>query len=422
MNDLGSLSLRDNAAILAGREQTPPLDIRHIIIGHCKGHPLQANGVYTVARQFVREQLGAGESAKLFYLRNGPAEPGDQPIDVPSQILPLNGVKLRGHAVTLAPKVMGALLAGTTRNTIFHVHGGREPLLLYLTAMLRKRHVPYALTVHGRYSHIFDQHARITRRVPALYLRVIERQVLQHAQFVHAACPQEREIVKVVAPGARVEIVGNAAYSSRLDGAPASPRRAGPSAQFPRFGFCGRYEVEHKGLDLLIEGFAAYRKAGGKGQLELIGTGPARESLAVLAGRLQLDESITVRGPAFGAEKARALNTWDFFVMPSRFDVMPTAGLEAALFGLPLIVSAPTNLQDEVNRFGSGLPISALSPAAVARALFQAEGLRAEEWARMSHAAFQMAASIGDWSVASDRLLDLYQRRDAGLRTGNHGS
>lgn len=422
MNDLASLRLRDNAVAQAGREPTPPLDIRHVIIGHCKGHPLQANGVYKVARQLAREQLGAGENAKLFYLRNGPPEPGDQPIDVPSQVLPLSGVKLRGHAVTLAPKVMAALLSGTTPNTIFHIHGGREPVLLHLTTVLRKHHVPYALTVHGRYSHIFDRQARTTRRVPALYLRLIERHVLQHARFVHAVCPQEREIIKAVAPGAQVQIIGNAAYSSRLDGAPASPRRTGPSAQFPRFGFCGRYEVEHKGLDLLVEGFAEYRKAGGKGTLELIGTGPARQALLALAERLQPDGSIIVRGPAFGAEKERALSTWDFFVMPSRFDVMPTAGLEAALFGLPLIVSLPTNLQDEVNRFGGGLPISALSPAAVARALFQAERLGAEEWALMSHAAFQMAASIGDWSAASDRLRDLYRPRDAWPGAGGQGS
>ena len=51
------------------------------------------------------------------------------------------------------------------------------------------------------------------------------------------------------------------------------------NAERPLIGFCGRLDTQHKGLDFLVEGFAAYKAKGGTGELWLIGDGADRVTL-----------------------------------------------------------------------------------------------------------------------------------------------
>ena len=392
--------------------QKRSLDIRHLIIDPGETS-LQANGLAIVARRLADEQMRAGYSVILFYLLNTPLEETNDITGVPIRCVLMTGTKMGGRFVRLDAHVIDALTAEATDNTIFHIHHGRDPLLISITSEFRRRGIPYAMTIHGRYSHIFDQDNHVVRVLPALYLRFIERWVLEAARFVHVVTPAEQEIVRRIAPRTVCELIFHAAYSSRSDGIPQESARKSPSSRFPSFGFCGRYVIEHKGLDLLLGGFAEYRRGGGKGTLELVGLGPAREQLAAMADSLAVGKYCQIGGPLFGEDKKRVLQTWDFFVTPSRYDVFPTASLEAARLGLPLIASKSTGFADHIVDSLSGFVIEELSPHAVAKALFLAERISADEWARMSRAAFNMAVSMGDWSAIAARLVDLYQRPGA---------
>ena len=126
--------------------------------------------------------------------------------------------------------------------------------------------------------------------------------------------------------------------------------------------------------------------------------------------QLGVAELLSVESPRFGAEKRRTLETWDYFVMPSRFEGVPIGALEAGLAGLPLIVTDETGLREEVVRAGAGIGIAALTPEAVADALHAAEHRPAQAWSRMSDAAYRMAVSIGDWTTIAAKLTTLYRR------------
>jgi glycosyltransferase involved in cell wall biosynthesis len=165
----------------------------------------------------------------------------------------------------------------------------------------------------------------------------------------------------------------------------------------------------HKGLDLLIEGFALYRRRGGTGRLEMAGTGPERETLERMVAAHGIADATRVGGPLFGEAKAQALATWDYFVAPSRFDGFPLGPTQAALSGLPLVLSAATGLKRHVEESGAGLIIDTLTPEAVADALARAGSADASAWVAMSAAAYRMALAFGDWSAVSDRLLALYR-------------
>ena len=354
--------------------------------------------------------MHAGHSTTLFYLSRSPNEELSLLTSVPSCVLPLSGTWFGTHMIRLNSAIVKALTAETTPSTIFHIHHGRDTVLESLTRQLRKRRIAYVMTIHGRYSHIFDLENRVKKPLPALYLLACERQVLQSALFVQAITPDEERIIRRIAPRAVCALLPNAAYSRRVNGVPQPLLHKIPSSQFPIFGFCGRYAIEHKGLDLLLQGFAEYRRDGGRGRLELIGAGSARDQLIAMAKSLQIANVCCVGGPHFGEDKKQILLGWDYFVVPSRYDVLPTASLEAALLGLPLIVSRMTGYTENISKFRSGFMIEELSPRAVANALLLAEKARAAEWSRISAAAFQMAVSIGDWTDIAARLATLYRQ------------
>jgi glycosyltransferase involved in cell wall biosynthesis len=384
------------------------MDIRHLVFDMSVSHDLKANGVYNVARQLAAEQAAAGENARLIFLREeGQAAPTEPSLDL--QVLPLEGRKVLGRRVSINADVLQAMTARRSGKTFFHIHTARQPLLLQITSYLRKLSIPYGITVHGRYSHAFDQHNKPAYRLTAFYLQHVERRVLEGARFVQGLNAAECNLIRSIAPRARVEHVSNAAYSSHFEGQPIRPARTSLSSHFPTFGYLGRYEIQHKGLDLLIAGFAAYRNAGGCGVLELAGTGPAREEIAAQAQALGVADYVTIDGPRFGAEKAGALAAWDYFVMPSRFEGVPIGALEAGLAGLPLILSAETGLRDQLVEFRAGLGIEALTPEAVAFAFHRAECCSAEQWSDMSRAAYRMALSVGDWTKIAAQLVALYQ-------------
>jgi glycosyltransferase involved in cell wall biosynthesis len=384
------------------------LDIRHVVIDDVCPHPSAGNGIRHVVRRIAREQVAAGDNPRIIFLRRPGHDDDAEPIDIPTLTLPLDGPRFARHVVGLVPEIMSALTVCAGPGTRFHIHTARQPLLLALARELERRRLAFGVTVHGRYSHVIDRDGRVANWKSALYLRLIEQRALEKARFVQAVSPAEAGIIRRLVPRARVHVIPNAAYSSALDGVPALPRRTASFGAFPTFGYCGRYEIEHKGLDLLIDGFGLYRRAGGQGRLALMGTGPARDAVAAMVETLGITDAVELHGPCFGDEKRRRMQGWDFFVQPSRFDGVPIAALEAALAGLPLIISAETALAGHIASAGAGIAVREFSAHAIAMAFTEASTIVPDVWNGMAGNAHAMAMAIGDWTPIAESLRSLY--------------
>ncbi len=383
------------------------LDIRHIAVADGLGHPSEANGVHNVARALAKEQSAAGDNVSFSLLASGDVAPKPDPT-YPTHIVQLDGLRLRGRILHMSQATIDALLSGAGADTVCHIHGGREPMLRGLGQTLIRRGIRYAVTVHGRFSHVYDPLGRTLKRSTALYLKLFERPLLEGARVVQALSEEEAVILRRVAPRARVEVIGNGAYSSGLGALPAVPLSRGPSADFPHFGYCGRYAIVHKGLDLLLEGFASHCRDGGAGRLTMMGSGPAREDLVRMAAGLGIADRVRILGPCFGAARDNLLRECDYFVMASRYEGVPLAALEAAMLGLPLIVTAGTGLRSVVTAKQAGLQISDHSASAVAAALRSAGSLTPAQWQACAAAAYALVLDIGDWTAIAARLRGAY--------------
>ena len=96
--------------------------------------------------------------------------------------------------------------------------------------------------------------------------------------------------------------------------------------------------VPQKGLDVLIRAFASLPECVREGwTLVLVGDGPERESLEALVNRQGLSSVVSFEG--FRPDPSLFMQRASIFALPSRFEGMPNALLEAMAAGLPSVVS-----------------------------------------------------------------------------------
>ena len=172
------------------------------------------------------------------------------------------------------------------------------------------------------------------------------------------------ETMKAFVPASKLAYVPN----------PVLVRQAGPGAasRDPVILAVGRL-VPQKAFDILLRAFA-----GGAGGLagwsvEILGDGPLRKELERLAEELGVRHRVVFHGyvddPA--AHYARA----GIFALPSRYEGMPNALLEAMAAGLPVIVSdASPGPLEEVADGAHGIVVPAGDVAALTAAMIKLAG------------------------------------------------
>jgi glycosyltransferase involved in cell wall biosynthesis len=114
-----------------------------------------------------------------------------------------------------------------------------------------------------------------------------------------------------------------------------------------------------------------------------------------------------VKPPVHGPAKIRAYREADVFFHLPRWEVFGMVLVEAALAGLPLVVSSECDLADEIEAAGAGLVLDAESATAsstlkswLAATALEAVGARAREWAMERYSSGRVA----------ERSIELYRR------------
>jgi len=152
-----------------------------------------------------------------------------------------------------------------------------------------------------------------------------------------------------------------------------------------------------KGLDLLLRAFALIVPSSRNGwRLTLVGEGLEGTALKRLSAELGLDDVVSFEG--FRTDTQTFFRRASIFALPSRFEGMPNALLEAMAFGLPSVVSDASPGPLEMVRDGvEGFVVPSENVEALARALERLildQGLRE----RCGAEARTTLAAI-DWSV-----------------------
>ena len=165
--------------------------------------------------------------------------------------------------------------------------------------------------------------------------------------------------------------------------------------------------LEHrKGVDTLMEAFAAVARSRPDVQLRLAGAGSLEPQLRAQAAREPLAGRVALLGRVGRAEVPALLRSSTLLALPSLGEPFGMSALEALASGLPVVATDAGGLADLVPG-GGNRKVPPAEPAALARALDDVLGLRPEELAALGARNRELAETYS-WTAAVDRLEAVY--------------
>lgn len=236
---------------------------------------------------------------------------------------------------------------------LVHTHSPNAMLLAGLAA--RGRNCPHVLTVHIPAYEFYppnDWRQGLFQLAERLGQQILAQSVIYASQRTHA---QSRRLG--IAPLHKSCVIEN---GIELDiYSPAPPNTNTP----PVIGCVARLEKQ-KGLDILLEAFAQLTS---EACLWIIGDGMLRSELETHVQQLRLTQRVSFLG--YQAQANDYLRQCDIFVLPSRFEGLSFALLEALALGLPCIVTDVGDHGRLINSGENGWVVPPNDPAALTTAL-----------------------------------------------------
>lgn len=286
---------------------------------------------------------------------------------------------------------------------VVHAHLGEDLAVLPIAvAAATTGGVPLVVTVHCSVAHTLPGRRWLkavggpietwaTRRADAV-LVLTER--LRAAAIAGGAAADR---VHVVPSGVRPECFTGATPSSDA-WAPLEPARS-------RVVFVGRL-AEQKDPLTLVEAAARVRSDGAR--FLLVGDGPLRGAVEARIAALGLGDRVRVTGFLPHEEVPAVLRGADVMVLPSAYEELGSALLEAMRAGLPVVASRTGGIPEIVEDGVTGLLVAPGDAAGFAAAVDRMLGdpLRARA---MGRAGSTRALEYG-WDRLAPRVLDVYRR------------
>jgi glycosyltransferase involved in cell wall biosynthesis len=167
----------------------------------------------------------------------------------------------------------------------------------------------------------------------------------------------------------KVSVVPNGVdFATYANATPTDLVHLGLKSQFPVVITVGRLE-EQKGIRFLLDAATTVLLQHPDCQFLIVGDGPERASLEALASSLGIGSSIRFAGHR--GDVPGLLAASDLFVLPSLWEGMPNALLEAMAAGLPVIATAVEGSREIIESDASGLLVPAGNSSELAAAILR---------------------------------------------------
>ena len=316
------------------------MEIIHIVLG--KANPDRMNGVNKVVFQLATKQAESGRKVTVWGITKEPIK------NFPDRNFETVLFPLGSHAFAIDKSLKAAIIAHADK-AVFHIHGSWVSTFWAVARTLKKYKARYIVTPHGGYNTIAMQKNAWVKKI---FFQLFESKVLQSAYKIHCIGQSETTGLASIFANNKSTLL------------PYGFETQNPALQLSNdggkfiIGFVGRLDIYTKGLDMLINSFAAFAKEVPQTELWILGDSDERATLESLIVNQGLFDKIILFGSKFGQEKDQIMAKMHVFVHPSRNEGLPASVLEAASMGLPCIVSRATNVAETIESFDAGIAVA----------------------------------------------------------------
>ena len=398
-----------SAGIEPGRKG---IAIAHFLLGRCNPH--SANGIDQCVYHVSRNQAAQGHDVSLYSLTGKPAIPIPgvrvrtyPPVfDLPFSRSSFISDVLGNRSPAAVPEVLVTELINSGPDLV-HMHHTQVPANVVIGNQLRRRGIPYCVTLHGALVGEARNRRRVLKRA---YRWFWEREHLDEAAFLHAISGADAAGARQSGLRAPIEIVPNG-IDVDAQGSHEPARLGERFSQLEgrrTIVFVGRLDPMQKGLDLLCEALAESDT-----DLGLLIVGPSfrngRAELEALVGSRGISEQVAFAGPAYGEEKWSILAGADAFAHTSRWEAgVPFSVLEAAAQGRACLLTEAADPDAILAAAGGSVRVRA-DVASVACGLRTLHEMSEKELKLMGSCASEAVRNEFNWSRIAESLLMAYR-------------
>ena len=322
----------------------------------------------------------------------------------PKEALPIPGAEVRVYRPTLwgfglPDELKTDLLAW--KPDVAVITSVYTPFNNRIAAWLRHRRIPYVVKPNGGYGRFNETLGRWKKRP---YKALLERPMLDRALFLWASGDQD-DIKQYGSRTPLVETTRGVELEPELSDGTSLDCLEGLENAF-LYGYLGRLDPIHKGLDLALAAFESVADENAAFVLAGPTDSASARKLVKSAAELQSAPRIRFVGGLYGPDRDEFLRAIDVFVHPSRWEGgVPNAVAKAAAMSRPLLITRYADPSDLLESRNACVRVE-LTVESVAEGMSFLAGMSTEERAAIGARAANAVESEFGWEKMVDGFLE----------------
>ena len=370
------------------------MGVIHLILG--KANPEKMNGVNKVVYNIATKQAENHFPVEVWGISE------NTEVNYPQRLFTTKIFKQNKNPFSIPEDLKNEILNSDASN-VFHFHGGWIPVFSSLGKFLHKNQRKYVMTPHGAYNTIAMEKSKLRKK---FYFYFFEKNFIKNASKIHCIGESEVDGLQTIFPNRKSVLIPYGFEKLKDDFKINSDKKE------ITFGFVGRLDIQTKGLDVLVEIFAAFNKIYSNSKFWIIGDSNEKNELQRLINFHKISDKIELLGSKFGGEKNDLMKKMDVFVHPSRNEGLPVSVIEAANFAKPCIVTKNTNIGYLIEKYHAGINIPFPDSKLLEQAFLKFYDIwnNQNEYEKICRNAVKMVEEAFDWNT-------ILQQMNTGLYT-----
>lgn len=315
-----------------------------------------ANGVQVVINQLLKIQSEMGHEVYLYSFDLEDKKIFSEYVNG-INIVHFPKLKCKGF---ISHKIIKEYIISNKDNIdIFHLHSVYLPTNCTIAKIIKEANIPYILSPHGGYNIKNKTKSNISFIKKSIFNKIYEERFVNDAHKLYALTQKEERDLKLQFDNDNISIIPNGSNGVKnienID-----------NKKFNLHGeymvYCGRLDVKHKGIDLLIESYnRAIKQYPELNSLKLAIVGPQKgmkkdlKKINKLIDKYNLSNKVILTGGLYGKEKDEIIKKSLFYIQCSRWEGFGLSIIEAIELKKPVLITESCDISSYLKKYDYGI-------------------------------------------------------------------